>query len=134
MTAQIKIPLSKILDAGKPPAEWVKLLAERGIEISERALREKANRLGACYKLGRAMIIMPDHIDVILKGGDQCQSNRTEEARLGGRGGASSTTAPQSPTITDAALAHLTKLARGDGASKKRKSGSVITFSEMKRR
>jgi|GEM_PF-3337441 len=48
--------------AGKPPAEWVELLAARGIEISQRSLREKVNRLGACHKFGRAMKCAPIRI------------------------------------------------------------------------
>jgi len=48
---------SQILDEGKTPAQWVKILAERGVIISERTLREKANEFGAYYRLGRTMLI-----------------------------------------------------------------------------
>ena len=56
---------STILDTGKTPAEWVEIFEGRGIQISERTLREKANRLGAYCKIGRAMFIIPEHIDLV---------------------------------------------------------------------
>ncbi len=63
--------LPTILSEGRTPSEWVEVFAERGLDVSERTLREKANRLGACHKLGRAMIITPDQLDTILRDGKE---------------------------------------------------------------
>jgi len=54
-----KTDSSKILGLGKTPAQWVEIMAEREIEISERTLRERANETGAFYRLGRTMLITP---------------------------------------------------------------------------
>ena len=126
--------LSPILDRGRTPAEWVRLLAARGLDISERALREKANRLGACHRLGRAMLITPEQIDLILEAGRKCHSNPIAEEAPGGRAAASNTSAPPSATTIDAALAHLRKQARGNGAATRKSAGSVVTFSATKGR
>lgn len=37
---------STILDAGKTPAEWVQIMAGRGVEISDRTIRDRARELG----------------------------------------------------------------------------------------
>jgi hypothetical protein len=118
---------STILDCAKPPSEWVSLLSERGLMISERSLREKANRLGACHRLGRNMIITPEQMDQILESGKPCPSNRFVEARRFGRAGALNISAAPSPTTIDAALAHLKKQVRGTGAGLKKKGKSAAT-------
>ena len=106
---------SEILDTGLTPAEWAKRLAARGLETSERSLREKANRIGACYRLGNAMIITPAHIDQILMEGQKCRSNHTAGAESGGSGAASSSTVVPSPVHIAKARERLMKLARGTG-------------------
>lgn len=58
--------MSEILAAGKSPEAWAKAFAERGLKISPRQLRADARRIGACIVYGKAMILMPDHIDMIL--------------------------------------------------------------------
>ena len=50
---------SQILGLGKTPAQWVEIMAGMGIDVSERALRERANETGAFYRLGRTMLITP---------------------------------------------------------------------------
>jgi len=119
--------LSSILDSGKPPSEWVELLSTRGLVISERALREKANRIGAFHRLGRNMIITADQIDQILEYRKPCPSNRSAEAPRGGRAGASNISAPPSPTTIDAALAHLKRQARGTGAVPRKRGKYAAT-------
>ena len=119
--------LSTILDSGRPPSEWVELLCTRGLIISERTLREKANRIGAYHRLGRAMIITTDQIDQILESGKQCPSNPNAEVRPGGSVAGSNISAPRSQATIDAALEHLRKQARGTGAAPKRKGKSAAT-------
>lgn len=58
---------SRVLDEAKTPAEWVRVLHERGLTISERTLRTKARELGACVILGRAMLMLPEHIDAVFE-------------------------------------------------------------------
>jgi len=107
---------SAILDAGKSPADWVSWLLEyRQINIAERTLREKANRLGACFRIGNAMIITPEQIDEILTEDWKCRSNRTSEARSIGSKAGSNATAARSPAHIDKARDRLQKLARGTG-------------------
>jgi len=131
MTAQ-RLPM--ILEEGRSPTDWVSVLADRGLEVSERTLREKANRLGACHKLGRAMIITPDQLDTILRDKTECHSSHISEAHSGGQRAGSNTSKRRSPTTIDAALERARKLAQGTGASKRRSGGSVVTFSATKSR
>lgn len=114
--------LSPLLDVAKTPGEWARVLTEKGIPLSERTLREKAYLLGAYHKIGRTMIITPQQIDQIFQGEAGCRSKPTKGPIRGGCGGGSNISARQSASTTDAALAHLTKVARGDGANL-RKSG-----------
>ena len=130
----MNVELSQLLDHGKAPSEWVALLRARGIEISERTLRGKANRLGACHKIGRAMIITPDQIDMILKDGMTCPSKRTSAAPHGGQKAVLNTTDGQSPITTGVALAHLQKRVRANGAPKKKSGKCVVSFSATKGR
>lgn len=124
---------STVLDTGKTPAQWVELLAVRGIHISERTLREKANRLGACYKLGGAMVLTPEHIDMIFMEGQQCRLRSIDGGASGGSGVGSNTTDSRSPTTTAKALAHLTKQARGTGSRPKPTGKGVVTSLATKR-
>lgn len=110
---------STILDRGRPPAEWVQILAGRGLSISERTLRDKAHRLNAYHKLGRVMLITPAQMDEIL-GDKRCRSNPTEGARRGGQRAGSNISASRSQNTTDAALAHLKQRALGHGAATKK--------------
>lgn len=43
---------SQILGLGKTLGQWVQVMANMGIDISERTLRERANETGAYYRLG----------------------------------------------------------------------------------
>lgn len=117
---------SHILDTGKSPEEWADILAARGITISPRTLREKANALGACHKLGRAMIITPDQMDLILQGGTPCRSKSMPVVLPGGFGAGSNSTESRSPATTAAALAHLKKQAQGTGAGRKKSGRSGV--------
>jgi hypothetical protein len=125
---------SAILDDGRSPHEWVEILSARGITISERALRERANKLHACHRLGRAMIITPAQMDLILEGGEKCRSNPISEAKPGGLEAASNISAGPSAGTTAAALARLTQLAQRGGARPRKIGGSVVTFSATKPR
>ena len=110
-----KTDSSQILGLGKTPAQWVEIMAERGIEISERTLRERANETGAFYRLGRTMLITPAQIDTIFEGGQSCRSKSTRGIGFTGRRAGSSTTAGVSQAHTGEALRHLQKQAHGTG-------------------
>lgn len=68
---------SAVLGNALSPQQWVEVLIARDLPIKERTLREKANRLGACCKLGNAMIITGEQMDRILTEPDLCPSNPT---------------------------------------------------------
>lgn len=57
----------KLLDQAVTPAEVVKRFQDRGIDLSERTLREFARRQGACRIIGKTMFLMPSDIDAILE-------------------------------------------------------------------
>ena len=118
---------STVLDTGRTPEEWVALLAERGIVMSARTLREKANSLGARCKVGRVMLITPEHIDNIMMEGQKCRLRFIAGGKSGGSVVTLNTTAPASPTTTAAALAHLQRQAQGNGLRSKRSGKSVVT-------
>lgn len=117
---------STLLDTGKTPAQWCEVFAERGFNISERLLRTKARKLGACHILGGAMLITPVQIDIILEE-SQCRSNRTSEAAHGGRAGRSTSTVARSRSTSARALNHLLNAARGTGSQTAKRSKSVGT-------
>jgi hypothetical protein len=56
------------------PAQWIVVLAEMDIIISERTLREKAREKGAYFCIGRTMLITPRQIDIIFEEGQPCHS------------------------------------------------------------
>lgn len=124
---------STVLDTGKTPGQWVALLAERGLFISERILRQRARRVGAFYSIGGAMILLPEHIDAIFMEGQPCRLRSIDGGESGGSGVGSSCTARQSPATTAKALAHLTKQARGTGLPPKQIGKGVVTSLETKR-
>lgn len=124
MGAQAKIETpdktgSAIIDRGRPPSEWVEILSSRGLDISERTLREKAHKLDAYHKLGRVMLITPAQMDIIL-GEKRCRSNLIEGVRHGGQRAGSNISANRSRNITDAALEQLRQQAHGRGAATKK--------------
>lgn len=106
---------SQILDEGMTPAQWIEILVSRECVISERTLREKANEKGAFYRLGRAMLITPQQIDIIFEEGQLCRSESIRGAGITTSTGRSNTTAGRSPAHTGEALRHLQKRARGTG-------------------
>jgi hypothetical protein len=117
--------MSFILEHGKSPADWCAIFAEKGLDISERNLRQKARELGACHVLGKAMIITPDQIDRIL---EEACSPRTLEAQHGGPKGASNIMGSRSPATSGKALAHLQKLARPNGSRSGSRQRSAASF------
>lgn len=124
---------SHILDTGKTPEEWALVLGERGLKISARNLREKANRLGACYKLGGAMIITPEQIDIILQEGQPCRLKSISGGQRGTQGATLNCKGGGSPSTIGAALAHLQKQAGASGVPQKKTGKSVVTSLAKKR-
>ncbi|MBB3385570.1 MULTISPECIES: hypothetical protein [unclassified Rhizobium] len=62
--AENRLKLSEALT----PHAAVAILQSKGIAVSERTLREKARKLGACRIIGKAMFLMPEDIDAIIEG------------------------------------------------------------------
>ena len=56
----------ELSDAMTPSAVKEKFAAQ-GIIVSERTLREKARRIGACRIIGKTMFFMPSDIDLIIE-------------------------------------------------------------------
>lgn len=110
-----KTDSSQILGLGKTPAQWVEIMAEREIEISERTLRERANDTGAFYRLGRTMLITPAQIDTIFERGPSCRPKSTSGADTTMSTGRSNTTVDRSHANTATALGRLQKQAHGTG-------------------
>lgn len=54
------VAVPRIMQDGKTPAQWVDELAARGIEVSERTLRERARQIGAYRTLGNAIVLLPE--------------------------------------------------------------------------
>jgi len=94
-----------ILEHGRTPEEWVEAFAERGIHLSARTIRADARRLGACKILGKAMILLPEHIDRLFQEPQACPSNSTNGQGDGGSRAGS--TAYRPANTTDKALAYL---------------------------
>jgi hypothetical protein len=117
MKAASDLPECKILREGKTPADWVKYLSTHGIEISERSLRKKANRAGACYRISRTMWITHQQINLIFEEGKQWHSKFSNEMTAkttGSRVGLSSK-GRELRGHTGAAHAHLQRLAHKTG-------------------
>jgi len=83
---------ARVLDHGMTPGEVIADLRSKGYTISERTLRAKARELGACRIFGKAMILLPEHVDLIF-GAPECPpesdtaSNTTFVEKLGGSKG-----------------------------------------------
>lgn len=73
-----------ILDRAMSPEMAVARLAELGLHISERSLRKKARELGACRVFGKAMILLPEHLEILLE--SPCPSKSTIATASGGIG------------------------------------------------
>jgi hypothetical protein len=55
------------LAAAMTPKAVVERLAKQGVIISERTLREKARRIGACRIIGKTMFLMPADVEAIIE-------------------------------------------------------------------
>jgi len=104
-----------VLDEGRPPQYWVEQLAARGIPVSERTIREWANNLGACYRVGRAMIITTAQMNAILRSREGRPSADSGERRSS-RG----TSSVQSSDVVDRVRERLVRQAYGDSAKSKK--------------
>jgi hypothetical protein len=123
-----------ILDQGRTPEEWVEAFSKRGIKISERELRREARRLGACHSFGKALILMPEHIDRIFAEA-KCPSPSTNATDGGGSKAGS--TGYRAANTTDKALAYLQRCRNKKQGSRSRSSkpakSNVITLATKKR-
>ena len=125
---------SKFLDYGKTPSEWAGYLRERGIEVAERTLKEKANALGLGGRIAGVMLLTGEELDVMLTEGRICRSKYTSEGKSGGSKGVLSTTDSQSPATTAAVLDHLQDKAQLNGRQRKRTGKDVVTCLEKRLR
>ncbi len=42
-------------------------MREHGVHVSPRLIREKAHRTGNFYKIGRLMLLTPEHLEALIK-------------------------------------------------------------------
>ena len=101
---------SKILDEGFTPSHWIGVLADRNFEVSERAFRQWANDLGACYRLGRAMLVTTEQFDLILESRRRKSRSDLRVTQDASR--------HRAPTTTDVALERLKIIAKGERVPK----------------
>ncbi len=91
--------------------------------VSERTIRDLARELGACSTIGKKMILLEGHVDLILEATRSCRSQSTKGAKSG-------TTEEVLPEGDYEALRALrTKKPRnGSRLKKKQKPGNVISM------
>ena len=56
-----------VLDEAISPATAVDILGAKGVQISERALRERAREIGAYRQIGRALFFTPADLEKITE-------------------------------------------------------------------
>ena len=54
-------------DVNRGMDEVVSRLREHGVHVSPRLIREKAHRTGNFYKIGRLMLLTPEHLEALIK-------------------------------------------------------------------
>ena len=59
--------MSQIVEKALTPQEWSLKLQARGMLISPRTIRSKAREYDQYYSLGRTMLLLPEHIDEIMR-------------------------------------------------------------------
>ena len=119
--------MSPKIAEGKTPAGWVAYLAEMGITVSERTLRERARATGACKLLGKTMILLPEHIDQLFEA-PECRSKNTSGDASGGFKADLAT----ATNTSEKALEHLTKLSRKPrSTSSTGRRGNVVSLDRM---
>ena len=123
--------LPRIIVEGKTPEQWVEVLRERGVEISLRALKDRAREKGACRKLGNAMILMPEHIDAIFEE-PVCRSNFS--SAKGATSGGSVDDLLMATDMSEKALARLTRQSqKRPSARSRRKPAEVVSLDRTRR-
>jgi hypothetical protein len=125
------VALARTLADGQTPEQVVAAFKAKGIDVSERKLRERARKLGACRILGKTMILLPEHVDLIISEPDKWQSKSTSEATS--TGGAADLL--MQVTTTEEVLEHLTRISRTPKSGhSKRKPGNVLSLAQMRQR
>lgn len=59
--------MSQIVAKALTPEEWSLKLQARGVSISPRTIRSKAREYDQYYSLGRMMMLLPEHIDEMMR-------------------------------------------------------------------
>ncbi|MBD3816936.1 hypothetical protein M4578_18830 [Salipiger sp. P9] len=59
--------MQTVVDGAKTPEEWCAMLRQQGAHVSARTLRAKARETGQYLSLGRAMLLNPKHLAVLLQ-------------------------------------------------------------------
>lgn len=62
--------MGNLLQDAMSPSDAVERLGKLGVHVSERTLRKRARELGACRVLGKAMLLLPEHMVLIFKSMD----------------------------------------------------------------
>jgi len=96
--------------------------------VNKRTLRERANSIGACVRIGHKTLFLPEHIQQILEASQPCHLSSTSAAKSGG-------TVAQLPEGDYASLqAQRTKQRpKGSQAKQKQKHGQVILMDQVQR-
>ena len=100
--------IPRIIAEGKTPAQWADELHARGIDVSERTLRERARAAGACRSLGKAMILLPEHIEQLFAEPTWPKKEASKNTGAGASGGSRAVDLIPAD-ISERALAHLMK-------------------------
>ena len=125
------VAVARTLADGLTPEQVVAAYAAKGIKLSERALRAKARELGACRVLGKTMILLPEHVDLIIAEPDKWPLKSTSEATS--IGGADNLV--MLATTEEEVLEHLTRTSRMPKSGRlKRKPGNVLSLAQMRQR
>jgi len=128
------VEAARVLEHGKTPAQIVAEMAAKGIKVSERSLRAQARRLGACRTFGKAMILLPEHIDLIF-GAPACPpendmaSSFTGAAQLGGRAGGLKA---RSDTTARALELLMRQSQKPKSEPSRTRRGNVLSLDEMR--
>ncbi|EXL10023.1 hypothetical protein BG36_07605 [Aquamicrobium defluvii] len=77
---------ASILDRAISPSEAVEILWKRGVEVSERTLKERAREIGAYRQIGRAIFFTPDDLERIMEPPACSPSPSAPRARIGSHG------------------------------------------------
>jgi hypothetical protein len=128
--SDLKEKAMSILETAMSPSRVVEILAERGITISERTLRESARKKGACRVIGKTLFLTANDIDILLNDAKPepkpCHNSKSEA-------GSGITNSPLTDRDIENLRARLTKGSRKTSPSNTKTPSGVLPFTGRKR-